>query len=86
MPQLYQLPSESEVSIMLLCQLCSTYYTDQELFKDTIVIEVANMKNTNDFCYAKKAITKWTLFAVNKGDWGTDKNTVYIVWCAYLLG
>ena len=73
MPLLYQLSSESEVPITLLCQLCSTYFTDQELFKDTFVIKVDNMKNTDDFCYAKKAITRWTLFAVNKHNWGTGK-------------
>ena len=47
-----QLPSETEVSIALLCQLYSTCYTavrNKEYLKSTSVLKVATMKNTDDF-------------------------------------
>jgi len=45
-----QLSSETEVSIALLCQLCSTRYTAVQIkMKSTSVIKVATMKNTDDF-------------------------------------
>jgi len=55
-----QLSSETEVSIALLCQLCSTHYTAVQIkncLKSTSLIKVATMKNTDDFRYAKEAIT-----------------------------
>ena len=49
-----------EVSIMLRCQLCSTRYTAVQIrnySKSTSVIKIATMENTDDFRYAKEAIT-----------------------------
>jgi len=50
------------------------------------------MKNTDDFCHAKKpshATIKSTLFAVSKDEWNTKedtgksmKNALYILWYA----
>ena len=51
--------SESEVSIMLLYQLCLTPYTAMRIKNcliSTFVIEVATMKNADDFHYAKESI------------------------------
>jgi len=55
-----QLLSETEVSITLLCQLFSTRYTAVRInncLKSTSAIKVETIKNTDDFLYAKKAIT-----------------------------
>ena len=58
---------KSEVSITLHCWLCSTRYTAVRIkncFKNTSPIEVAAMKNTDDFHYEGKpsrATTKSTL-------------------------
>jgi len=55
-----QLSSEIEVSIALLYQLCSIHYTAVRIkncLKSTSVIKVATMKSTDDFHYAKEAIT-----------------------------
>ena len=52
--------SESKVSTTLLCQLHSTCYTAVRIkncLKSISVIKVANMKNTDNFHYAKKANT-----------------------------
>ena len=69
---------KSEVSITLHCWLCSTRYTAVRIkncFKNTSAIEVATMKNTDDFHYKGKqpsrATTKSTLFAVSKDEWDT---------------
>ena len=84
-----QLSSETEVSIYLLY---STHYTAVQIkncLKCTSVIKVATMKNTNDFHYAKEAITKSTLFTVSKDEWNTKedtgksmKNVLHILWYA----
>ena len=50
------MPTETEVSIALLCQLLHSK-TNQELLESTAVIKVAIMKSTDDFCCAKEAIT-----------------------------
>ena len=94
-PQLYQLSSESEVSITLRCQLCSTRYTAIRInncLKRTSAIKIATMTNTDDFRYEWKpsrAITKSTLFTVSKDEWDTKedtgksmKNALYILWYA----
>ena len=53
--------------------------TNQELFvKSTFAIEIATMKNTDDFCYEGKpsrATTKLTLFVVSKDEWDTKEDT-----------
>ena len=54
-----QLSSETEVSIALLCQLCSTRYTAVRIkncLKSTSVIKVTTMEITDNFRYAKEAI------------------------------
>ena len=72
---------KSEVSIMLCCWLCSTRYTAVQIkncFKNTSAIEVATVKNTDNFCYEGKpshATTKLTLFAVSKDEWDTKEDT-----------
>ena len=51
---------ESEISIMLLCQLCSIRYTAVRVknrLKSTSVIKVAIMNNMDDFHSTKEAIT-----------------------------
>jgi len=48
--------SESEVSITVLCLLCSPHYTAVRIkncLKSTSVITVATMKNTDDFLLCK---------------------------------
>jgi len=55
-----QLSSETEVSIAFLCQLCSTRYAAvriKKCLKNTSVIKVATMKNTDNFSLRKEAIT-----------------------------
>ena len=92
-PQLYHL--KSEVSITLRCWLCSTHYTAVRIkncFKNTSAIEVATMKNTDDFHYEGKpshATTKLKLFAVSKDEWDIKedngksmKNAWYALWHA----
>ena len=71
---------KSEVSIMLCCRLCSTHYTVriENCSKSTSAIKTTTMKNTDDFRYKGKlsrAITKSTLFAVSKDEWGTKEDT-----------
>jgi len=51
-----QLSSEIEVSIALICQLCSTHYTAVQIkncLKSISVIKVATMKSTDDFSLRK---------------------------------
>ena len=62
---------KSEASIILHCQLITQQYCS----KSPSVIKVATVKNTDDFCYAKKATTKLTPFAVSKDVWNTNKDT-----------
>jgi len=74
-----QLSSETEVSIALLYQLCSTHYTVVRIkncLKSTSVIKVATMKNTDNFCYTKSscATTKSTLFTVSKDECSTKED------------
>ena len=72
---------KSKVSITLHCWLCSTHYTAVQIkncSKSTSAIEVATMKNTDDFHYKEKpsrATTKSILFAINKDEWDTKENT-----------
>ena len=72
---------KSEVSIMLHSRLCATRYTAVQIkncSKSTSAIKIATMKNTDDFHYGGKpssAIAKLTLFAVNKDEWDTKKDT-----------
>jgi len=78
-----QLSSETELSIALLCQLCSTRYIAVRIkscLKSTPVIKVAAMKDRDDFCYAKEAITcnhqiVPMLFTVSKDEWNTKEDT-----------
>jgi len=48
--------------------------TNQELFENTSVIMVATAKNTGNFCYAKEATTKSTVFTVSKDEWNTKED------------
>ena len=48
-----QWSSETEESIALLCQLCSTCYTAVQIKNCTSVIKVATMKSTDDFLSCK---------------------------------
>ena len=72
---------KSEVSIMLLCWLCSIRYTAVRIknyFKNTSAIEVDTMKNKDNFCCEGKpscATTKSTLFSVSKDEWDTKEDT-----------
>ena len=72
---------KSEVSITLLCRLCSTRYTAVRIknyLKSTSVIKIATMKNTDDFQYEGKpshVTTKSTLFTVSKDKWDTKEDT-----------
>ena len=43
--------------------------------KSTFLIQVATMKNTDYFCYAKEATTKSTLFTVSKDEQNTKEDT-----------
>ena len=80
-PQLCKLSSEREVYITFRCWLCSTRHTAVRIksySKSTSAIEVATMKNTDDFHYEGKpscATTKSTLFAANKDEWDTKEDT-----------
>ena len=66
--------------------------TNQKLLKSTSAIEVATMKNMDDFCYEGKpscATAKLTSFAVSKDEWDTKeetgksmKNALYVLWYA----
>ena len=92
---------KSEVSITLLCQLCSTRYTAlgiKNCLNSTTAIKVATMKNTDNFHYEEKpssATAKSTLYTVCKNEWDTKedtgksmKNALYVLWYAkrHLLG
>ena len=71
---------KSEVSNMLHCQLCSIHYTALSInncSKSASAIEVATMKNTDDFCYKGKpshATDKSTPFAVSQDEWDTKED------------
>ena len=92
---------KSEVSITLRCRLCSTHYTAVQIkncLKSTSVIEIATMKNMDNFHFEGKpsrAIAKSTPFPVSKDEWDTKedtgksmKNALYILQYAkrHLLG
>ena len=72
---------KNEVSITLLCWLCSTCCTAVQIkncLKSTSAIKIATMKNMDNFCYGGKpscATTKLTLFAVSKDEWDTKEDT-----------
>ena len=80
-PQLYHYCLKSEVSITLHCQLCSTRYTAVRIkncLKSTSAIEIAMMKNTDDFHFEGKpshACAKSTPFPVSKDEWDTKEDT-----------
>ena len=46
--------------------------TNQELFEKHLCNQDSNYEQ---FCYAKKAITKSTLFAVSEEEWDTKEDT-----------
>ena len=48
--------SDTEVSVTVLCLLCSPHYTIKNCLKSIFVIKVATKKNTDDFRYTKEAI------------------------------
>ena len=50
----YCLKSEGFIA---LCSTCYTAVQIKNCLKSTSVIKVATMKNTDDFCYTKEAIT-----------------------------
>ena len=57
-PRAPAISSESEGSITLRCQLCSIRYTAIQIkscFKNTSAMEVATMKNTDDFLQQREA-------------------------------
>ena len=72
---------KSEVSIMLRCRLCSTRYTAVRIkncLKSTSAINIATMKNTDDFHFEGKpsrACAKLTPFPVSKDEWDTKEDT-----------
>ena len=72
---------KSEVSITLRCRLCSTHYTAVRIkncLKSTSAIEIATMKNTDDFRFEGKpsrARAKSTPFLVSKDEWDTKEDT-----------
>ena len=72
---------KSEVSITLRCRLCSTRYTAVRIkncLKSTSAIEIAPMKNTDDFHFEGKpsrAHAKSTPFPVSKDEWDTKEET-----------
>ena len=72
---------KSEVSVTLRCRLCSTRYTAVRIkncLKSTSAIEIATMKNTDDFRFEGKpsrARDKSTPFPVSKDEWDTKEDT-----------
>ena len=90
---------KSEVSITLRCRLCSTRYTVVRIkncLKSTSAIEIATMKNTDNFRFEGKpsrARAKSTPFPepfpVSKDEWDTKedtgkstKNALHVLRCA----
>ena len=72
---------KSKVSITLHCRLCSTRYTavqTKNCLKSTSAIEIATMKNMDDFRFEGKsscARAKSTPFPVSKDEWDTKEDT-----------
>ena len=72
---------KSEVSVTLRCRLCSTRYTAVQIkncLKSTSAIEIAMMKNTDDFRFEgepSRARAKSTPFPVSKDEWDTKEDT-----------
>ena len=72
---------KSKVSITLRCRLCSTRYTAVRIkncLKSTSAIEIATMKNTDNFRFEGKpsgARAKSTPFPVSKDEWDTKEDT-----------
>ena len=72
---------KSEVSVTLRCRLCSTRYTAVRIkncLKSTPAIEIATMKNMDDFRFKGKpscAHTKSTPFPVSKDELDTKQDT-----------
>ena len=85
--QLYQLSSESEVSIMLRCWLCSTHYKAVQIkncSKCPSAIKMTTMNNTDDFCYevkSSRATARLTPFAVSKDEWDTKEDNGKSIVC-----
>ena len=78
-PHLCQLLSESEVSIMLLFLLCSTYCISVKIkncSKSTSVIKIASMKIWNNFHYERK-LSPFLLSAKTNG---TQRRTLVSPW------
>ena len=72
---------KSKVSITLHCRLCSTRYTAVRIkncLKSTSAIEIATMKNTDDFRFegkSSRARAESTPFPVSKDEWDTKEDT-----------
>ena len=86
---------KSKVSITLRCRLCSTRYTAVRIkncLKSTSAIEIATVKNMDDFRFEGKpsrARAKSTPFPVSKDEWDAKedtgksmKNALHILWYA----
>ena len=75
----YRLKSNSEVSITLRCQLCSTRYIALRIKNCTSAIKITTLKNTDNFLYEGKpscaTTDKLTSFTVSKDEWDTKDDT-----------
>ena len=87
-----QLSSETEVSIALLCQLCSTCYTAvriKKCLKSTSVLKAATMKNMDDFSLRKRSHyvqPSNQCFSLSAKMNGTQRRTLVSPWrihCTY---
>ena len=88
-PCMPHLLSETEIFISLLCQIFSTCYIALQIrncLKNTSVVKVATMKNTDDFCYAlKETISvqppnqRFSLSAKMNGTGKSMKNALHIL-------
>ena len=77
-----QLSSETEVSIALLCQPCSTCYTAlriKKCLKSTSVLKSSHYEKYGRFLVTQRkpscATTKLMLFTVSKDEWNTKEDT-----------
>ena len=72
---------KSEVSVTFRFRICSTRYTAVRIkncLKSTSAIEIATMKNTDNFCFEGKpsrARAKSTPFPVSKDEWDKKEDT-----------
>ena len=80
-PRIINYRLKSKVSITLHCRLCSTRYIAVRIkncLKSTSAIEIATMKNTDDFRFEGKpsrARAKSTPFPVSKDECDTKEDT-----------